>query len=190
MTTKLLFPWIIIIETIALLLCVAIAYSSSNEAIESAVGPHLLHIVTISVLLITFVKPSKEARAYARVYAWTNVVMDNIALFLMLFRYSQSENLKLGTADTTHFILYIISVLFLVMIDVHNVTFSWTIEDLPTTQSREETPTPAVNTPALTMRPKEFTLRPRTLPRVYVPPLRAFPNIVYSKRAAHPSVQH
>jgi len=125
MSNKLLFPWIIVLETIVLLMIIGTAYSSDNEAIESAVGPHLLHVVTISLLLITFINPSEDARSYARIYAWTNVAMDNIALFLMLFRYSQTETLHLGKLDAAHFTLYIVLVLILIVFDIHNVAFSW-----------------------------------------------------------------
>ena len=125
MSCKLLFPWIIVIQTIVLLVIIGTAYSSDNEAIESAVGPHLLHIVTISLLLITFINPSEDARSYAKIYAWTNVAMDNVALFLMLFRYSQTETLHLGTLDAAHFTLYVVFVLVLIVIDIHNITFSW-----------------------------------------------------------------
>lgn len=141
MSNKLLFPWIIVIETILLLLIIGTAYSSDNEAIESAVGPHLLHIVTISLLLITFINPSEDARSYARVYAWTNVAMDNIALFLMLFRYSQTETLHLGQLDAAHFTLYVVFVLVLIVIDIHNVTFTW---DHDAGGAAPEPPPPAV----------------------------------------------
>ena len=125
----LLFPWIIIIESVLLLTAVGISYSSGNEALESAIGPHLLHIVTISLLIITFINPSKEARQYTRVYAWTNLGMDNIALFLMLFRYSQSTELKLeGSSDTFTFTSYVICVLLLILVDVHNVSFSYDLK--------------------------------------------------------------
>lgn len=125
----LLFPWIIIIESVLLLTAVGISYSSENEALESAVGPHLLHIVTISLLIITFINPSKEARQYTRVYAWTNLGMDNVALFLMLFRYSQSAELKLaGPTDTFTFTSYVMIVLLLILVDVHNVSFSYDIK--------------------------------------------------------------
>ena len=134
----LLFPWIIIIESVLLLTAVGISYSSGNEALESAIGPHLLHIVTISLLIITFINPSKEARQYTRVYAWTNLGMDNIALFLMLFRYSQSTELKLeGSSDTFTFTSYVICVLLLILVDVHNVSFSY---DLKPTRNPVEEP--------------------------------------------------
>ena len=124
--SQLLFPWIIILESIVLLAVIGIAYSSNTEALESSVGPHLLHIVTISLLTITSIEPSEEAKSYAKVYAWTNMGMDNISLCLMLFRYSQSTALHLrGSPDSFYFGSYVVGIILLIIIDTHNISFTF-----------------------------------------------------------------
>ena len=177
MVNKLLFPWIIVIQTIVLLVTVGVAYSAENEAIESAVGPHLLHIVTISLLLITFITPTKEARSYARVYSWTNLAMDNIALLVMLFRYSQRSALKLGDEDLVHLVLYIVSVLILVVVDIHNITFTWDVKESPPSVEEDMDPVvssdPAEFEAAAVVAPytRMISIRP-TLPRIVIQPLK------------------
>ena len=126
---QLCFPWIIFIEISLLVTILGLAYSIGQEAIESTVGPHLLHVITVSLLTMSFVRNIEETNSYAKVYAWTNLLMDNFAMFLMLFRYSQSTTLELRNdeSEVALFAVYISCIVGLIIVDIHNVSFTFPI---------------------------------------------------------------
>ena len=112
------------LETSTLVGLLTIAYLIDEEAIESTVGPYLLHTITISLLIMLLIKDDSDgAREYAKVYSCTNLVVDVSALVLMLFRYEmtlhEKSHRRQNAAHLALFCSYIVIIGVLLIIDVH-----------------------------------------------------------------------
>lgn len=110
------------VQIITLSALVGVSYASNNKLLESTVGPHLLHVVTISLLIVLATNPTEVSRSYAKIYSWTNLGIDNVTLTFLLYRsISQDADVNVD------FALYIVCVIALLIIDVHNVSVSYEI---------------------------------------------------------------
>ena len=110
------------VQIITLSGLVGVSYASNNKLLESTVGPHLLHVVTISLLIVLATNPTEVSRSYAKIYSWTNLGIDNVTLTFLLYRsISQDADVNVD------FALYIVCVIVLLIIDVHNVSVSYEI---------------------------------------------------------------